>query len=337
MFVNKSTATLINVPNSDLKVVNSARVSFAKEVFEMSSGDEGLIRYLATHNHWTPFSHCRETFTFDELRIEDFGALILNLSQEDTAGLVWALNGRFISMRHSIFGWAQILKKITARGMNDFFDRNDFGQIVQTLTEKYPVSAKYLLSDEVMAEYTGKYIVCSHPQGLARNPYFIDITVREKTPIFVARQRFKHMVGVAYNEVSRRYVDTPPDVYFPDVWRSKAPNKKQGSLDEPAEFMYRLPEEDGGLTQNIYAYNSMEEIVEFYNLLIENLVCPEQARMMLPQAMMTEYYVTANLAAWNRSIHQRTDSHAQVEIQDLFKLSEKCIIEYLNDIDFDLD
>ena len=61
----------------------------------------------------------------------------------------------------------------------------------------------------------------SHPQ----------VTLRETVPIFVARQRFKHVVGFSYNEVSRRYVDSPPEFYEPKVWRKAAENKKQGSSD----------------------------------------------------------------------------------------------------------
>lgn len=48
---------LIDSMGSDLAVVNAARVSFAKEALEFKEGDEKLIRYLATHDHWTPFAH----------------------------------------------------------------------------------------------------------------------------------------------------------------------------------------------------------------------------------------------------------------------------------------
>ena len=61
------------------------------------------------------------------------------------------------------------------------------------------------------------------------------ITMRETVPIFVARQRFKHMVGFTYNEVSRRYVDDAPEFYEPETWRAAAENKKQGSSDEVIE------------------------------------------------------------------------------------------------------
>ena len=61
------------------------------------------------------------------------------------------------------------------------------------------------------------------------------VTMRETVPIFVARQRFKHMVGFTYNEVSRRYVDDKPEFFVPEYWRKAAENKKQGSSDEAVE------------------------------------------------------------------------------------------------------
>src|SRR5690606_23576237 len=44
------------------------------------------------------------------------------------------------------------------------------------------------------------------------------ITIRETVPVFVARQRFKHVVGFVYNEVSRRYVDDVPEFFVPNEW-----------------------------------------------------------------------------------------------------------------------
>lgn len=143
------------------------------------------------------------------------------------------------------------------------------------------------------------------------------ITMRETVPIFVARQRFKHMVGFTYNEVSRRYVDDEPEFYVPDVWRKRAENKKQGSSDEFVEepILY--------FSDNTLDWGGYEEVIHtckiYYEMLIESGVAPEQARMVLPQSMYTSYYVTGSLAAWARAYKLRIDSDAQVEIQDLAK------------------
>jgi thymidylate synthase (FAD) len=152
------------------------------------------------------------------------------------------------------------------------------------------------------------------------------ITIREKVPIFVARQRFKHMVGFVYNEVSRRYVDDEPEFYTPEVWRTRPEGSvKQGSGSEVVEFL-ELDEREvwddptsPQLTTRIKeCYESLIEHAEqIYKLMIKNDVAPEQARMILPQSMYTEYYVTGSLAAWARAYKQRIDPHAQKEIQDL--------------------
>lgn len=132
------------------------------------------------------------------------------------------------------------------------------------------------------------------------------ITLRETVPIFVARQRFKHMVGFTYNEVSRRYVDNPPEFYEPDVWRKRAEDKKQGSSEEPA-FASSL--------SGIEKHHDMCK--DYYHDLIDSGVAPEQARMVLPQSMLTSYYVTGSLAAWVRAYKLRIAPDSQKEIQDL--------------------
>lgn len=145
------------------------------------------------------------------------------------------------------------------------------------------------------------------------------ITLRETVPIFVARQRFKHTVGFSYNEVSRRYVDSPPKFYVPDVWRGRAENKKQGSSDEVIEkfwFSYDNGERDFILVDEIYT-SHLDSCLGVYNLLIEAGVAPEQARMVLPQSMLTSYYVTGSLAAFARAYKLRHAEDAQKEIQEL--------------------
>lgn len=138
------------------------------------------------------------------------------------------------------------------------------------------------------------------------------ITMRETVPIFVARQRFKHMVGFTYNEVSRRYVDNAPEFYEPQYWRLAAENKKQGSSDETLQG-----EEEGDIVERYRSFLSSAEYL--YNKMLANGVAPEQARMVLPQSMYTSYYVTGSLAAWARAYKLRIDPHSQKEIQDLAK------------------
>ena len=189
---------------TDLSVVNAARVSFDKESewqmgFEgkqLNDADSKLISYLATHNHWSPFSHAFASF-------------------------------------------------------------------------------------------------------------------RIKAPIFVARQLVKHTVGLAWNEVSRRYVSTEPEFYLPDYWRKSANNVKQGSSNEPSEYTKAF---------NEYAQEQNEVALTQYNWAIDNGICAEQARMILPQNTMTEWIWSGSLYAFARVCNLRLDSHTQKETQQVAKL-----------------
>jgi len=150
---------------------------------------------------------------------------------------------------------------------------------------------------------------------LARNEHFTPfthcmITMREKVPLFVARQRFKHTVGFSYNEISRRYVDELPEFYIPKEWRAKHRDRKQGSSDKTVDINpYHLMIDE--------YMQSINKAKWTYIHLLGMDVCPEQARMVLPQSTYTEYYVTGSLYAWARAYNLRSESTAQQEIQDL--------------------
>ena len=150
---------------------------------------------------------------------------------------------------------------------------------------------------------------------LARHNHFTPfthcmITMKEKVPLFVARQRFKHCIGFCYNEISRRYVDDKPEFYMPDDWREQASDKKQGSSDNSVNI------NPTSLMIDEYK-QSVDKALWTYQHLLRLGVCPEQARMVLPQSMYTEYYVTGSLQAWSRAYLLRTSSTAQKEIKDL--------------------
>lgn len=187
----------------DLMVVNAARVSFGKWKTEFTEADARLVRYLATHEHWTPFAH------------------------------------------------PQIQLRITA-------------------------------------------------------------------PMFVARQWFRSTVGVARNEVSRRYVDDTPDFFKPDTWRKKPDGSiKQGSGDA-------LDTSDQWLL-NAWYENTLNLAYENYFAMLDLGVAPEQARMILPQCTETQWIETGSLAYFARICKQRLDPHAQVEIQDLARMVAEII------------
>lgn len=147
------------------------------------------------------------------------------------------------------------------------------------------------------------------------------ISLRCKAPIFLARQLGKSQVGLTWNEVSRRYVDTDIELYSPDSWRSRPTNgMKQGSGEE---IITELPIDSGDITH----YFPIEEVVkQFYNNALDMYdmliayVAPEQARMVLPQSMMTTWVWTGSLMAFTRVYNLRIESHAQKEAQDFAEL-----------------
>jgi thymidylate synthase (FAD) len=193
---------LIDHMGTDASVVNAARVSFGKRIKEMSEGDTKLIRYLAKHNHWSPFGHASLQF-------------------------------------------------------------------------------------------------------------------RIRAPVFVARQLVKHQVGLTWNEISRRYVDTSPEFYEVDTWRGKPIDKKQGSNDEEIEWVSRSRRTDTLKSQ-------VESIaLSNYKILLNAGVAPEQARMILPQSMMTEWYWSGTLYAFARVCNLRCASDAQYETRIVANLINK--------------
>ena len=204
MNVSDISVQVIDHMGTDLSVVNAARVSFDKESqwqigFEgkqLNDADSKLLSYLATHNHWSPFSHAFASF-------------------------------------------------------------------------------------------------------------------RIKAPIFVARQLVKHTVGLAWNEVSRRYVSTEPEFYLPDYWRKSASNVKQGSSDEAIDNTDQV---------NSTIALEIKGLCNIYNGMLEDGVCAEQARMILPQNTMTEWIWSGSLYAYARVCNLRLDSHTQRETQQVAKL-----------------
>ena len=139
-------------------------------------------------------------------------------------------------------------------------------------------------------------------------------------PIFVARQLQKHQIGLAWNEVSRRYVDSEPKFYTPPEWRKRAKDKKQGSLSEPIA------------SQGIaHAIKKEAEIacVNAYNKLLRMGVCPEQARMVLPQSMMTSWYWSGSVYAFSRVCNLRLKEDAQYETRQVAQIiSDHCAVEF---------
>ena len=126
-------------------------------------------------------------------------------------------------------------------------------------------------------------------------------TFHVKAPIFVARQLQKHEY-MPWNEISRRYVETQPTYYYPDKWRGRSEDKKQGSNGEIDLSTIKDTDHSNAIlgsgTLEGHVIEISEWLLETYKLLIDKGVAPEQARMVLPQSMMTEWYWSGSLYAF---------------------------------------
>ena len=137
-----------------------------------------------------------------------------------------------------------------------------------------------------------------------------------KAPVFVARQLVKHQIGLTWNEISRRYVDSEPEFFEPTVWRGAADNKKQGSSDESIDIN---PKDD---MVNDYRH-AVNRAKWTYEQLLRKGVCPEQARMVLPQSMITEWYWSGTLYAFARVCNLRCKPDAQQETREIANMIDK--------------
>lgn len=131
-----------------------------------------------------------------------------------------------------------------------------------------------------------------------------------KAPIFVARQLVKHSY-LRWNEISRRYVDSEPEFYTPDVWRGRSADKKQGSSEETVEFL-RMQGMSEQTVDDATFKHKLHSLTLYHDMINEG-VAPEQARMVLPQSTMTEWYWSGSLDALANMCRLRCASDTQYE------------------------
>jgi len=169
--------------------------------------------------------------------------------------------------------------------------------------------------DEKLIKYLAKHKHIS-PFGHAFASFHV------KAPIFVARQLVKHKF-LRWNEISRRYVDEDVDLYYPpnDVWRGRSEDKKQGS---DGEVDLKYPAMDGFLLDDLIEENEAQRLL--YRNLLKAGVAPEQARMVLPQSTMTEWYWSGSLDAFADMCNLRCKNDTQYETRVVAnKISEKLL------------
>lgn len=187
------------------------------------------------------------------------------------------------------------------------------------------VDGKYVLSekDTKLIHYLAKHKHYS-PFGHCFTSF------RITAPIFVCRQLVKHEY-LRMNEVSRRYVDTPPELYTPDMWRGRAVDKKQGSAGEVSDRIKWFRHGDD-YESNLTITDAYHECVLtaecLYDLLLKKGVAPEQARMVLPLSMMTSWWWSGSMDAFANMCKLRLKEDTQYET----RLVAQQISEYMSNL-----
>ena len=123
-----------------------------------------------------------------------------------------------------------------------------------------------------------------------------------KMPIYIARQHLRHRTA-SVNELSARYSVVPKEYYDPTLFRGQSVVNHQGS--------------EGIVEVNgVETTQALEQAFGVYEQLLEQGVCREQARGVLPQSTYTEFYWKINLHNLMHYLQLRLDHHAQQEIRE---------------------
>lgn len=302
--------------HDDLFVVNSARTSFNKWKDTFDSTDVGLISYLAREQHSSPFRHVRMAIAFKLSTL--CGLPDLNfLDPFDRAGLVisevqWH-GGTYLVMKNSLFGWANLIRK-WGHLYSEFFNKFVGYQLYQ----HFPVSAKALgvpmpIGLLSARDLVGAYVLSEKELATLGEPWLVDVSFRCKVPIWLSRQLAKHQVGMSWNEVSRRYVSDPPELFNQEFRIKPDGSIKQGSGLVAANAEIPYVDVRGGASYSIK--DIMLALHDWYNECIDWDIAPETIRGFMPQNMMTQFIWSGPLPAWAHLVNLRSEGHAQKEAQ----------------------
>lgn len=167
------------------------------------------------------------------------------------------------------------------------------------------LSIQTLEQAEALANYLRKipchWVPFGHPH----------ISIRMQAPVPIRTQCFKHKIGYVESEESRRYIKSTPEFFIPEHFRSAAADVKQGSAPGPHPA--------SELWKDLYVAHVVRGI-ELYLAMLDDHVCPEQARFVLAQGVEVNWVWTGSLYAYAMAYNARSDSHAQQEVQDLFEV-----------------
>ena len=187
-------------------------------------------------------------------------------------------------------GWIGLLDHMGSEVTITNAARVSFGKMKEVFDDKDEKLLKYLIENKHMTPFE-----------------HVQFQFSVHCPLYVRSQWHRHRGGWSYNEISRRYTEVDIEFYIPEGLRKQSDNNKQASTDKIVENNQTLVEEMKKTCLQSY---------DFYLKLLDNDVCREQARGILPQCMFTTFWATVDLRNLLHFIELRDDDHAQKEIRE---------------------
>lgn len=277
-------------------VVDCARVSFNKRADHYTPNqNKRLINYLFNPPdsvpHWAPFAGARIEYT---LSMHNNEMLEFMLKANLRGFVIVEQDPEVFTLNGSLWAWYENVKRLPIRHAL---------AITSDLAHKFPVCSEV---------FGWRPLNNNHIENTKNIKVH---NLRFNAPIFVARQLGKHQVDLVWSEVSRRYISSEPELWWPKEWHKAPTHSKQGASTELYSFEdYTLlgknfnPEFEMGEQQ---FKEMVEDLVITYNLAITSGMAPEEARMILPQNMMTEWIWTGTDKAFDRILRERLAPGAQ--------------------------
>ncbi len=296
IFTNKSIVERVYL-DGQIGVIRAARISFNNWKNDLDDKDLKLIKYLKDHNHKSPFFHPQIICLFADK--EDVNELLLNEYDKDLFAGIEICD---VYVRFSMYSYEKLKDKLPNHEITSNPNNEEL--------------------NELITEY-----------GLKKATTIPYLSFRISCPIFVRNQLDRHRIGLAFNEVSRRYVDTEPTFWSPKKWRKQSKDNKQASIENEFVKEKNARFTDGGLhnfTTSLYDYeNSINVDNRWYTTNLENGMCKEQARMILPLSTFTSFVWTGSLEDYARVYNERVSPLAQIETKEVvLDIGKICEEEY---------
>ena len=305
---------------SDNGIVDVARISFSRKAEDFSqTKNVALLSYLARNAHWSPFGHAYKTFNVP-LDYFHLPALLNLISEVGTQGFIFSIKGKIIRITLSIWKLKDILDFLREGKYGNHKGTTVFVEMANVFCFDFSNSCYYLFKDFIDTAAFQRISEVSHSELLAqKDTKHLMFKMDCYAPMFVVRQLGKHQVNLCWNEESRRYVDSVPELYkFEEIRARPEESVKQGSGGK---------HEHSDQMVDVINSNYAELTLARYEQAIQLGVAPEQARALLDQRMMVSWCWTGNLDSIFRILRQRLYKNAQKETRDFALLLGSQVIE----------